>query len=153
MVSRKPRILDRLKEAALPIVDEALYARLRQEFAEVSERTMREILRHAAVPLAPVVEGVNQETLQTLERTLAGLAAEYEEGDAGRKRFIREVVITAKDHAWLAAHGPKVAQEKKAQKREMLLWIQTWLENPGLFAAWAALRRRTLAEEAGRDPQ
>lgn len=153
MANRKQRILDRLHETAPPAVDEALYAQLRQEFAEVSERTLRETLRHSGLPLAPLVEGVNQETLESLERTLDVLSTEYQNGDAARKRLIREMVITSKDHARLAASGSRVSEEKKAEKSEMLLWLQTWLENPGLFAKWVELRRRALAVTEAPDPQ
>jgi hypothetical protein len=47
------------------------------------------------------------------------------------------VVITAKDHARLAARN----LDKRAEKEEMLLWLLTWLENPPLFRDWVRLRR------------
>jgi hypothetical protein len=48
-------------------------------------------------------------------------------------------VITAKDHARLAMR--KTNEEKRALKEEMILWMLTWLENPGVFPIWVALRK------------
>jgi hypothetical protein len=35
-----------------------------------------------------------------------------------------------------------VDPEKRAQKAEMVEWMLVWLENPGIFGAWAELRKR-----------
>lgn len=115
-------------------VDEALAARLRAEFAEVSEATVRRALRDSGLDLDPLVEGVRQETLEQLERTLLRLAAEYEQGDAERRARVRALVLTARRHTELAA--------RRKPKQEELLWLRTWLENPLVFPAWARLRRR-----------
>ena len=90
--------------------------------------------RDADVPLAPMVEGVRQEVLEGLERTLRALLNEYEAGDAARRVAVRRLVIEAKDHAKLAAR-------KNPAKQEMILWMLTWLENPPLFPAWLKLRK------------
>lgn len=115
-------------------VDEALAARLRAEFPEVSESTLRRALRESGLPLDPLVEGVRQDTLEHLERTLLALAGEYERGDPARRAQVRELVLTARRHTELAA--------RRKPKDEELLWLRTWLENPLVFPAWARLRRR-----------
>jgi hypothetical protein len=38
--------------------------------------------------------------------------------------------------------SPRTAPEKKAQKEEMVQWMLVWLENPGVFPAWADARKR-----------
>jgi hypothetical protein len=103
--------------------------RLKESLAPVSEDYLRKLLRDSGVPLAPMVDGVRQSNLGTLELSLLALLVEYESGDAAQKRAVRKLVITAKDHA------------KWTHKEENLLWLTTWLENPPLFPAWARLRR------------
>ena len=57
------------------------------------------------------------------------------------------LVIRAKDHAELAAHSQHTHAEKREQKIEMAAWMRTWLENPPVFPAWVALRKRQLGWE------
>ena len=47
---------------------------------------------------------------------------------------VRRLVITAKEHARLAARIPS----KRPEKEEMILWLTTWLENPPVFREWVA---------------
>lgn len=126
--------------AALPagLVDEAAYGRLRATLPQVSDRTLRTALRESGRPLAPVVEGVRQDSFANLRRTLTALAEEYEAAPAVRRKMLRALVITAKNHADLAARSAR----KRAEKQEMALWIRSWLLNPGVFPAWAELRER-----------
>lgn len=111
---------------------------LKRELAPVSESYLRKLLRESGVPLAPMVDGVRQSNLDELESSLLALLAEYESGDAARKRLVRELVITAKDHA------------RWTHKEENLLWLTTWLENPPLFPAWLRLRKNILAADEHR---
>jgi len=101
--------------------------------------------------LSPLVEGVRQDNLAHLERTLLQLAQEYrqgaERGDRDQQRLCRRAVIEAKDHARLVSHNPKVSREKQLEKEEMVLWMMTWLENPGVFEAWVPLRKSHLRGE------
>lgn len=105
--------------------------------APVSESYLRRLLRDSGVPLTPLVEGVRQESLDTLESSLLRLLAEYERRDAAARLRVRRVVIAAKDHARLAAR----IEAKRAEKEEMILWLLTWLENPPVFPEWVRLRR------------
>jgi hypothetical protein len=126
-------------------IGEAQWDALRRDLAPVSRGYLRKLLRETGVPLAPMVEGVRQDDLDMLERSLTALLAEYERGDATRRTDVRRLVIEAKDHARWAAKSP----EKKSQKEEMVLWLLTWLENPPLFPEWARLRRYTLEATRG----
>lgn len=136
----RAEILAWLRSQGVKRVDEALAARLRAEFAGVSESTMRRALRESGLELDPVVEGVRQDTFEDLERTLLALAAEYERGDAARRSEVRALVLTARRHTELAA--------RRKPKDEELLWLRTWLENPLVFPAWARLRRRACSGRA-----
>lgn len=136
--SKKRRVLDRLNELCPERIGEAEFRALRQEFAPISENWARKVVRDCGFPLAPMVEGVRQDTMEALDRTLLSLLGEYEqaerEGNRERTRQVRRLVILAKDHAKLAARtaGP--------EKQEMVLRMLTWLENPGIFRQWLSLR-------------
>jgi len=120
-------------------MNEELAASLRARLEPVSDVMFRTLLRESGVLLAPMVEGVRQEDLASLERTLLCLAQEYRE-PAQQKRC-RQLVIQAKDHARLVAKNPKVDADKRAEKEEMILWILTWLENPLIFEYWLPMRK------------
>jgi hypothetical protein len=119
-------------------IGEKEWAMLHVEIGPVSGSTLRRLLRESGVPLAPLVEGVRQETFEALESSLLSMLQEYETGDAAYRTSIRRLVIEAKDHARWAARIP----EKRAVKQEMALWMLTWLENPPLFPQWVRLRRQ-----------
>ena len=118
-------------------VGEAEFASLRTALAPVSESYLRRLLRECRVPLAPMVEGVRQATFEELEASLLRLLAEYESSDPPRRMAVRRLVITAKEHARLAARNPA----KRPDKEEMILWLTTWLENPPVFREWVSIRR------------
>lgn len=122
--------------AALEI-GEIEYAELRQILSPISESYLRKLLRDSAAPLAPMIAGVRQATLDELEESLLLLLDEYELGDRSRQAAVRQIVITAKDHARYATKIPQSA----SNKQEMILWMLTWLENPPVFRHWVALRR------------
>jgi len=118
-------------------IGEMEWAMLHVDLAPISGSHLRRLLRESGVPLAPLVEGVRQETFDALESSLLGMLGEYENGDAARRASIRRLVINAKDHARWAGRKP----EKRADKEEMALWMLTWLENPPLFPQWVRLRQ------------
>jgi len=128
-------------------IGELEFAELRSALAPVSESYLRKLVRECGVPLHPMVEGVRQATLDELEASLRQLLEEYEPGDPGRRRDVRRLVITAKDHARLAGRNPA----RRADKDEMVLWLTTWLENPPLFPDWVAVRRDALRRSLLRD--
>lgn len=120
------------------LIGEAEFALLRAELAPVSESYLRRLLRARGVPLHPIVEGVRQGTFMELEGSLLRLLAEYESSDPRRRMAVRRLVITAKEHARLAARN----LSKRVEKEEMILWLTTWLDNPPVFRAWVSLRRQ-----------
>ena len=119
-------------------IGEAEFARLRADLAPVSESYLRRLLRECHVPLDPMVEGVRQATFAELEASLLRLLAEYQSSDPPRRMAVRRVVITAKEHARLAARNPA----NRSEKEEMILWLTTWLENPPVFRDWVSIRWR-----------
>ncbi len=129
-------------------VGEPEYAEIRDALAPVSESYLRKLLRESGVPLDPLVEGVRQGSYDELQQSLLHFLEIYENGDAARRRAIRAIVITAKDHARLAARSKSAGPEKRSEKEEMILWLLTWLENPGVFPEWVRLRRARWEVEA-----
>lgn len=92
--------------------------------------------------------GIRQDSFEELDHTLAALDREYfsaiAAGDHARAQACRRLVIEAKDHARWALRSPKLTLEQRAAKEEMILWMLTWLENPGVFSTWLELRKRAL---------
>ena len=144
MESKQARLESWLRERAPRPVELTDFEELSQLLAPISESGLRHMLRRSAAPLHPLAAGVNQDTFATLRDSLLALAACYEEGDAGTRRLVRGIVITAKDHAKLAARNSRVAAEKRAAKEEMAEWMLTWLENPGIFPLWIKIREKSL---------
>ncbi|MDX2154358.1 MAG: hypothetical protein SFV54_26695 [Bryobacteraceae bacterium] len=136
-VSRKARLLELLEQRRPAVIDEAEFAFFAATLG-ASGSWLRRALRDVSLPLGPLVEGVRQESLESLERTLSALAVEYEH----RPEDARQLVITAKDHARFALR--RLEGEPRLIKEEMLLWMMTWLENPAVFAGWVGLRKRAL---------
>jgi hypothetical protein len=131
--------LVRWLEAYRPeIVGVAEVEALQAALAPISPGYLRKLLRASGVPLHPLVEGVRQEDLESLERSLLALLGED-------RRAARTLIIEAKDHA-------KWASKKHPEKAEMILWMVTWLENPGIFPEWLAIRKHALREENAQAP-
>lgn len=143
MAKRKPSRHDKLGEllAGRSYVSEAACDDLRRALAPISKSYLRKMLRSENVPLAPLVEGVRQDSFDQLERTLLALQAEYERSPRERAAACRRLVIEAKNHArWTTR---KTSDETKGlEKDEMILWMLTWLENPAVFDTWLRLRKR-----------
>lgn len=113
--------------------------------APITESNLRHRLRSSGFNLHPLVAGVNQDSLAELRESLLALADWHEKGNAETRRLTRRIVITAKDHAKLAAANQRVAPEKRALKAEMAVWMLTWLENPDVFPLWVPMREKILA--------
>lgn len=134
--TKRAKLAEWIARHSPSIVGPQEFEQLELELSPISASYLRQLLRESGVRLAPMVEGVRQSNLGTLELSLLALLAEYESGDAAYRQAVRKLVITAKDHA------------KWTGKREHVLWLTTWLENPPLFPAWARLRKG-IAEEHG----
>lgn len=131
----KARLLKEYLEHTRPArVGEDEWREIAAFLAPVSDHTIRTLLRASNWPLDPLVEGVRQDSLKELERTLLAIHREYVESDDARKQDCRRVVIVAKDHA----------RFRRAEKQEMILWMLTWLENPIVFPLWLGLRKNRI---------
>lgn len=137
-------------------VDEALAAELERELAPVSRSYLRKLLRNTSLPLAPLVEGIRQDSFESLERTLTALETEYrsagELGDRDRMQQCRAAVIEAKNHAQFTLRRLASEPGRRAEREEMIRWMLVWLENPPLFHQWVVLRRKAQASSARRTP-
>jgi hypothetical protein len=121
-------------------VSEADFGELAKAFASMTDRSLRHAVRDAGLPLHAIVEGVRQESLDELARTLIALQSEYQETDnRDRRRRIRALVIEAKTHA-------RFATRRKPEKQEMVEWMLVWLQDPDLFETWVNLRMRLLGD-------
>lgn len=118
----------------LPMLDT-----IRAALGDVSDGYLRKLLKESGVPLAPLVEGVNQDNFESLERTLLALSSEYENPE--KRRGARRIVISAKDHAKFAVRRAS-DPARRAEKEEMVIWMLTWLDNPALFPLWVPLRKK-----------
>lgn len=145
--SKRTELIAHLERSRPAVVTEAEWAALLERFAPISEGYLRRLLRRSGVAMAPLVEGVRQDSFEELERSLRALGQEYAAavaaGDGARARACRRPAIEAKNHArWAVRRGAD-----RETKEEMILWLLTWLENPGVFPAWVELRKKRLSSE------
>jgi hypothetical protein len=137
--SVKQRLRERLEAERPAAITGAVWRDLVARLAPVSESYLRDLLRETGLPFEQPWAGVRQHTLEELEESLLEMLRVYEEasaaGDRERARYCRRQVIAAKDRA-------KFAAAKKPEKAEMAEWMLVWLENPGVFPAWVAARKR-----------
>ena len=74
-------------------VDEAIWAKVKDALAPISDSYLRSLLKQSGRALAPLVEGVETADIDSAERTLRALASEYELSDPGRRKTCRRIVI------------------------------------------------------------
>lgn len=148
--SRQQRLAEwlagREPDAAVAFTD---FEELLRLLAPVSESALRRLLRQSGAALEPLAAGVDQDSFRTLGDSLVALASVYERGTPETRRAARRIVITAKDHAKLAAGNQRVDPEKRRIKQEMAAWMLTWLENPEVFPLWEALRAKQNPIDSG----
>ena len=144
MPSKQAKLETWLRQRAPTQVELMDFDELLRLLAPITESSLRHRLRATGANLHPLVAGVDQDTLTALRDSLLALAGWYEQGTAETRRLTRQIVITAKDHAKLAARNQRAAPEKRALKTEMIVWMLTWLENPSIFPLWAQLREKIL---------
>jgi hypothetical protein len=145
MPSKQAKLESWLQERAPAEVSLRDFDELHSFLAPITDSHLRRRLRETGAKLHPLVAGVNQDNLGTLQHTLLALADWYERGDNETRRLTRQIVITAKDHAKLAAANQRVTGERRALKGEMAAWMLTWLENPSIFPLWVSMRVKTLS--------
>ncbi|MCS7315324.1 MAG: hypothetical protein RMI94_08985 [Bryobacterales bacterium] len=153
--SARDRLAEWLAARQPDHISETLWEEMRAALAPIPEDRLRRLLRETGLPLAPLVEGVRQDSTEEAARTLIALAREYRaataRGDMQRALACRKLVMAAKDRARWAVGNPRVSEEKRRAKKELLLWMLTWLENPAVFEPWLSLRRTVLQEAGMRD--
>ena len=146
--SKAQRLDEYLRQHRPVVVTGELWRELLVMLAPISEGYLRNLLRRTGLAIAQPYGGVRQVSFEELEASLLELEKEYATAVANHDTAIakacRRAVIQAKDHARLAARNQKVAPEKREQKREMVEWLLVWLENPGIFESWAALRKNAV---------
>jgi hypothetical protein len=127
-------------------ITEAVWRDLLRRLEPVSESYLRDLLRATGLPFQQPYAGVRQHTWEELEQSLLEMLEAYAAAvaarDRERARYCRRQVIAAKDRAKFLAVNPRSSPEKKQLKKEMAEWMLVWLENPEVFPAWAAARKR-----------
>lgn len=122
-------------------VGEREWHELRGALPDVSEAAIREAGLIVDAPWA----GVQQHSLEDLERSLGEMSEIYE-ARPGLRRYCREQVIVAKDHARWASRSQRVDEAKRALKAEMVEWMLIWLGDPALFPVWVRIRRDKIGD-------
>ena len=139
--SRRAKLSDYLAALAGGQFDVQHWLEAKELLAPISDSYLRALLLRSGHPLAPAVEGVRHDTFENFERTLSSLPP------GGQSR--RLVIESKQRLRWLlrGADGDRLTELE-----EMLLWTQTWLENPAVFEAWRALRKKATESESPRRP-
>lgn len=102
---------------------------------------LKRLLRNQPIPLHPLIEGIRQDDLNNLVRTLSNLAQLYESEPVPA----RAAVLESKTHTnLLIARNPQ-----DPWRKQVLLHLNTWLENPHIYPLWAALQMRSAASPGG----
>jgi hypothetical protein len=102
-----------------------------------------EDLQILEIPVDPPWCGVRWHSLRELEESLNALSGIYC-ARPDLRRFCRNTVIRTKERTRWATRNPRVDEEKRRLKAEMLEWTLVWLGDPALFPAWAKIRREKL---------
>lgn len=107
----------------------------------ISPSTIRIALKSAGIAVAQPWAGIEQHTFDELERSLLDMASAYL-ANAELRQQCRNVVIEAKDRARWTSKSPRVDEETRTRKAEMVEWMLVWLADPAMFETWAALRKQ-----------
>ena len=100
---------------------------------------------------APDLRGrVRIHDLDSSQESLIEMANEYERArstnDQDRAFDCRRAVLHSKKRLAFLLARPNLSEEKRREKMELQQWFRVWLEAPGLFEAWADLRRRSTSK-------
>ena len=126
-----PELLARVEE-----VSPQLFLQLVAETG-ASAAYLRRLLRETKIHLHPLVEGVRQDSFANLCRTLSALSDLY----AAEPKASRAAVLESKRHAQiLVAKDPG-----DAWRKQVLLHLNTWLENPSIYSVWSRLQKQNAA--------
>jgi hypothetical protein len=146
--SKKRRLEEFLGEWQPEAISEERWRELATLLAPISENYLRDLLQATGLAIAQPFGGVRLSSFEDLEASLLAMEKEYSKAVANRDRrratACRRAVIQAKDRARLISRNQKVDSEKRRQKAEMVEWMLVWLENPGIFESWVALRKKSV---------
>ena len=139
-ITKKQRLLDYVASRRWTRIGEAEWNNLRLALPDISERMLRISGLASGLSIDEPWRGVIQDSLDHLERSLCEMGEVYQTRPDLAK-VCRAVVIMAKDHARLASQNPRLNEEKRKLKAEMVEWRLVWLDDPAMFPVWAKLRR------------
>lgn len=106
-----------------------------------SPNYLKRLLREQSIPLHPLIEGVRQDNLHNLTRTLTSLSELYSPLPAPA----RAVVLESKAHTKLLL----LRNPQDPWRNQVLLHLNTWLENPAIYPIWSQLQMRNAANPEG----
>ena len=160
MAGRKPTsvrgaVLEYLSTHRPGIVDRNTLQGIRLHVGAVTQRAkppssayLLDILLQTDTPVDRTIGGIpvdlrgkiRIDDLAQAKQSLLDMSREYAEASsAQRARDVRRAVMRTKNHLKLALTGT-ISPRKRAVKREIYEWLLVWLENPGVFESWVALR-------------
>jgi hypothetical protein len=139
--TKKRRLEEYLRDNHVDAISEERWHELNALLAPVSTSYLRDLLHGTGLPIAQPIGGVRTDSFPALEASLLEMADEYAKGTCAGD--CRRAVIQAKDRARFISRNEKVDPGKRRQKAEMVEWMLVWLENPGIFEAWVALRKKS----------
>lgn len=139
-LTKKQRVLDFAAARGWGVVGESGWNELRAALSDVSEST----IRGSGLPILVPWRGVAGHSIEELEESLREFTKVYE-ARPDLRRYCRDEVIAAKDRARWASLSPRVEENRRALKAEMVQWLLVWLDDPAVFPIWAQLRRNALS--------
>lgn len=79
--------------------------------------------------------------IRRIELLRLGFAAEK---DLKGLRYCRRIGLLGRRRSEQISRNRRVGWQKRLEKKEIGVWFQTWLENPGIFDDWLAVRKQSL---------
>jgi hypothetical protein len=107
--------------------------RLDSKIESPYDETLRGILSFSSFAAA-------EETLRRLENLRRNYQAS---NDKKGLAYCRKIALLGRRRAELIGRNKRVCLEKRMQKQEMATWFRIWLEAPGVFQNWLAMRKNT----------
>jgi hypothetical protein len=64
-------------------------------------------------------------------------------GDEAGLEYLRQLAERGYRRCLMIAKNEKVEMHKREEKKEIAFWFKLWLDNPGIFAIWIELRKKS----------
>ncbi len=139
-LTRKQRVLDYAAAQGWSVIGEREWHELRGALSDISEST----IRGSGLKILAPWSGVAVHSIEELEESLREFTRVYE-ARPDLRRYCRDEIIVAKDRARWASLSPRVEENKRALKAEMVQWMLVWLDDPAVFPVWVQLRLNALS--------